>query len=207
MRLFVGVTDFDWFQLHAANAGVEEVNFWKPSPDATFKALQPGEPFLFKLHAPRNFIAGGGFFAKFLTLPVGLAWEAFGEANGARSLVEVKQRISKYRRVAIGPHDNPDIGCIPGRAGSFSASPSGFYRHPTSRRTSWRDGGITRTRELATNSRSAIRISRASPASANPHPLAMRRPLPSISTKPVSGSLGSSSFTRTNCAGASDLRR
>jgi hypothetical protein len=47
------------------------------SPEATFKALQPGELFLFTLHAPRNYIAGGSFFAKFLTLPVNLAWEAF----------------------------------------------------------------------------------------------------------------------------------
>jgi putative restriction endonuclease len=87
-------------------------HFWKPSSEVTFKALQPGEPFLFKLHAPRNFIAGGGFFAKFLTLPVNLAWEAFGESNGARSLAEVKETIGKYRRSSIGPHDNPDIGCI-----------------------------------------------------------------------------------------------
>lgn len=112
MRLFVGVTDYDWFQLHASKAHVDEVNFWKPSPTATFQALQPGEPFLFKLHSPRNFIAGGGFFAKFLNLPVGLAWDAFGEANGARSLDEVKMRISKYRKAPIGPRDNPDIGCI-----------------------------------------------------------------------------------------------
>ena len=95
MRLFVGVTDYDWFRLHADKAGVEEVNFWKPSSVATFRALQPGEPFLFKLHSPRNYIAGGGLFAKFLTLPVALAWDAFGEANGARALAEVKQRISK----------------------------------------------------------------------------------------------------------------
>jgi putative restriction endonuclease len=113
MHLFVGVTDYDWFRLHAAKTVVEEVNFWRPSSGGVpFKALQTGEPFLFKLHAPRNFIAGGGFFAKFLTLPVALAWDAFGEANGARSLAEVKQRISKYRRIPIGPRDNPDIGCI-----------------------------------------------------------------------------------------------
>jgi hypothetical protein len=62
--------------------------------------------------SPRNFIAGGGFFAKFLTLPVSLAWDAFGQGNGARSLAEVKQHIGMYRRSAIGPSDSPDIGCI-----------------------------------------------------------------------------------------------
>jgi predicted nucleic acid-binding protein len=38
MRLYVAVTDKDWFALHASKPEVEEVNFWRPSPDATFKA-------------------------------------------------------------------------------------------------------------------------------------------------------------------------
>jgi putative restriction endonuclease len=59
VRLFVAVTDYDWFQVHAAQSSVEEVNFWQPSPDSAFKALSPGEPLLFKLHSPCNFIAGG----------------------------------------------------------------------------------------------------------------------------------------------------
>lgn len=75
MRLFVAVTDNDWFALHASRKHVEEVNFWRPSPEATFKALQPGELLLFKLHSPLNVIAGGGFFARFLQLPVNLAWD------------------------------------------------------------------------------------------------------------------------------------
>lgn len=91
---------------------MEEVNFWRPSPQASFKALQPGEMFLFKLHAPRNFIVGGGFFTRFLPLPLSLAWSAFGEANGARSLTEVKARISKYRKRPITPNEDPHIGCI-----------------------------------------------------------------------------------------------
>lgn len=112
MRIFVGITDYDWFRLHASKAWVEEVNFWRPSPNGTFKVLAYGEPFLFKLHAPRNFIAGGGFFTKFIRLPVSLAWEAFGEGNGASSLSEVRARIAHYRHQTIGPHDDPMIGCI-----------------------------------------------------------------------------------------------
>jgi putative restriction endonuclease len=112
MNFFVAITDYDWFQLHASKPVVEEVNFWRPSSDASFRALQMGEPFLFKLHSPRNYIVGGGFFTKFLTLPVSLAWEAFGEGNGATSLDEVKQRISKYRHVPISVFDDPNIGCI-----------------------------------------------------------------------------------------------
>jgi putative restriction endonuclease len=83
MRLYVAVTDKDWFALHASKAEVEEVNFWRPSPDAAFKALQPGELLLFKLHSPDNFIAGGGFFTRFLQLPVNLVWNTFGEPSKA----------------------------------------------------------------------------------------------------------------------------
>lgn len=112
VRFFVGVTDWDWYSLHANAASVEEVNFWKPSPKAGFAALQPGELFLFKLHSPRNFIAGGGFFSKFTSLPVSLAWEAFGQSNGARSLAEVRMRIAHYRHTPIPPGEDPTIGCI-----------------------------------------------------------------------------------------------
>jgi len=112
MRIFVAVTDNDWFALHASINRVDEVNFWRPSPDATFKALQPGELLLFKLHAPVSYIVGGGFFVRFLQLPVNLAWDTFKEANGVRTLAEMRQRIAFYRRVPILPNENPNIGCI-----------------------------------------------------------------------------------------------
>lgn len=112
MRLFVAVTDYDWFQLHATKPLVEEVNFWRPSGTAQFKALSIGEPLLFKLHAPRNYIAGGGFFTKFVQLPLRLAWDAFGEGNGVRTLAEARTRIAQYRREPIGVTEDPRIGCI-----------------------------------------------------------------------------------------------
>ncbi len=112
MRLFVAVTDSHWFNLHASKSAVDEVNFWRPSPDAAFKALEPGELLLFKLHSPDNFIAGGGFLTKFLQLPVNLAWDTFREGNGVTSLQEMRDRISFYRRTAMLSHENPTIGCI-----------------------------------------------------------------------------------------------
>jgi putative restriction endonuclease len=112
MKLFVAVTDYDWFQLHASRSDVDEVNFWRPSAEASFKALSTGEVLLFKLHSPRNFIVGGGFFTRFLHLPISLAWDAFVEGNGARSLSEMRDRIARYRHTPIGPTDNPTIGCI-----------------------------------------------------------------------------------------------
>jgi putative restriction endonuclease len=112
MNFFVAVTDYDWFVLHASKPRVEEVNFWRPSSEAPFKALKTGEMLLFKLHSPRNFIAGGGFFTRFVFLPISLAWEAFGEGNGVQSLSEMRNRIAKYRHSSIGPTENPNIGCI-----------------------------------------------------------------------------------------------
>ena len=75
MRIFVSVTDKNWFTQHASRSNVDEVNFWRPSPNATFKALDVGELLLFKLHSPDNFIVGGGFFTKFPQLPVNMVWD------------------------------------------------------------------------------------------------------------------------------------
>src|SRR5262249_48169839 len=112
VRLFVAVTDYDWFQVHVAQSSVEEVNFWQPSPDSTFKALSPGEPLLFLLHSPRDLSACRGVFATFVPVPLSLAWEAFGIGNGVYSLEEGRRRISKYRRVPIASQEDPNIGCI-----------------------------------------------------------------------------------------------
>lgn len=111
MKAFVGVTDFDWFTSLSAITGLDEVNFWQPSGKSRFQSLIPGEPFLFKLHSPRDFIVGGGFFAHSTILPVSLAWSAFGEKNGACSLEEMRNRIERYRRSRPAIEDY-HIGCI-----------------------------------------------------------------------------------------------
>jgi putative restriction endonuclease len=73
--------------------------------------VQAGEFFLFKLHAPLNFIVGGGVFTYANTLPSSLAWEAFQEGNGAASLSEMRQRIIKYRRIDPDIREDFSIGC------------------------------------------------------------------------------------------------
>jgi putative restriction endonuclease len=110
IRLIVIVTDRDWFDQLRAQPHLSEVNFWSPS-DSTFHALQPGELFLFKLHSPDNFIVGGGVFAHATSMPCSLAWEAFGEANGARSLSEMRERIAKYRKIKPESREDFVIGC------------------------------------------------------------------------------------------------
>ena len=112
IRAYVGITDFDWYQLLASRVERDEINFWQPGGSRVFRALEPGELFLFKLHAPHNAIVGGGFFAHSTLLPVNLAWDAFGEANGVQSLQEMRDRISHYRRTETSRRDNFTIGCI-----------------------------------------------------------------------------------------------
>jgi len=112
IRTFVGITDRDWFDLLSARPRLDEVNFWQPSGSRLFRALKPGELFLFKLHSPEDFIVGGGFFAHSSLLPISLAWESFGISNGARSLTEMRSRVAKYRKQAEDRTADYTIGCV-----------------------------------------------------------------------------------------------
>ena len=110
INLVIAVTDDDWFGMLRQRPDIGEVNFWAPSA-AKFRALQPGELFLFKLHAPRNFIVGGGIFAHANAMPWSMAWSTFGEANGARSAQEMRARIARYRRADPAARTEFEIGC------------------------------------------------------------------------------------------------
>jgi putative restriction endonuclease len=107
MKFWVGVTDRAWYE-HLCQSEPDEVNFWQPSARRLAEFLEPGVPFLFKLHAPDNFIVGGGFFVRFSALPARLAWEAFGEKNGVEDYAALRKRIEQYRGVVRG---DPEIGC------------------------------------------------------------------------------------------------
>ena len=111
MKFYVAITDLDWYS-YLSGQQPDEVNFWQPSGGRTFRALEPGEPLLFKLHSPQNFIVGGGFFSRFTQCPASYAWDAFQNKNGAPTFTEMRKRIQKYRRsdAPIGPDEI--IGCI-----------------------------------------------------------------------------------------------
>lgn len=111
-KAFVGVTDSDWYEYLSHRPDLTEVNFWQPGGRTVFKALAPGELFLFKLHSPNNYIVGGGFFAASSLLPVSLAWETFGEMNGVGSLSRMRERIEKYRDGPPNPVEDYVIGNI-----------------------------------------------------------------------------------------------
>jgi putative restriction endonuclease len=110
VKLVVAVTDAEWYRYLRTRSDLAEINFWAPS-GTNFRALSPGELFLFKLHAPLNFIVGGGVFAHASTMPCSLAWETFGEANGAATLSEMRARIRRYRRADPDPREEFQIGC------------------------------------------------------------------------------------------------
>ena len=108
MKLFVGVTNNEWFRFLAEKMP-DEVNFWQPSGSRQFKVLQPGEHFLFKLHSPDNFIVGGGFFVRYSPLSISRAWDAFQQKNGTSSLEHLSTRVHRYRRNTESL--DPVIGC------------------------------------------------------------------------------------------------
>jgi len=96
MKLFVGVTNNEWFRF-LSEGKPDEVNFWRPRSQTDFKALKPGDVFLFKLHSPDDFIAGGGVFVRHSFLPLPLAWQAFGEKNGVPDFETFERRILEHR--------------------------------------------------------------------------------------------------------------
>lgn len=110
MKIYVGVTDKDWYE-QLKTEKPEEVNFWKPG-SSNFRALLPNDIFLFKLHHPVNYIVGGGFYVRFSFLPPFLAWQAFERKNGTNSYEELLKRINKYRGRNGIKDDNSPIGCI-----------------------------------------------------------------------------------------------
>ena len=57
MKFWVGVTNGKWYR-YLSRINTEDVNFWQPGGNSSFKVLQPGAPFLFKLRYPDNAIVG-----------------------------------------------------------------------------------------------------------------------------------------------------
>ncbi|MEX2148247.1 MAG: HNH endonuclease [Candidatus Rokuibacteriota bacterium] len=114
MLAYIANTDYEWYQFLFARPDIDEVNFWRPGGHG-FRALSPGGPFLFRLKAPFNAIAGVGFFVHFSVLPASFAWTAFGTKNGAASETDMRARVETYRRRFGKPLDaaaNYKIGCV-----------------------------------------------------------------------------------------------
>lgn len=112
MRFYLAVTDSDWFRfLRSVRPAPEDVNFWQPS-GRQLANLKQGEPFLFKLHAPFNKIAGLGFFSTFVSFPLNIVWNAFRERNGCANQNQLATKIAHYRQIRgnYDPH-YLTVGC------------------------------------------------------------------------------------------------
>jgi putative restriction endonuclease len=111
MKFWVGITDNSWFAV-LSKTRPDELNFWQPGGNIKFKAIPPGQPFLFKLHSPLNFIVGGGYFLRQSFLPVSIAWDTFAEKNGCTSYGEFTKKIMHYRERNGKTDKDPTIGCL-----------------------------------------------------------------------------------------------
>lgn len=109
MKFYLGVTNNDWFR-YLSKINPEDINFWQPGGSVSFKVLQPGAPFLFKLKSPLNAIGGIGFFSSHTFLPLSVAWDTFRNRNGCQTYDEFSKVILHYRNDKI--NINPTIGCI-----------------------------------------------------------------------------------------------
>jgi len=108
MKIYVAVTDDAWFNyLRGLNPPPDEINFWKPGGQRLNHAV--GTPWLFKLHAPKNYIVGGGYFTYSTQMPLNIAWESFEQKNGVASLGELHRSIARYR---AGATFTTSIGCV-----------------------------------------------------------------------------------------------
>lgn len=112
VRGYVASTDFDWFTFLRERQPLDEVNFWQPS-GRRFHVLSPGEPLFFKLKSPHYAIGGFGLFARHELATAKLAWDAFGDKNGAASFHEMCARIERYRPGRPrAPGKLYQVGCI-----------------------------------------------------------------------------------------------
>lgn len=97
VNLFISNTDNRWFDFLYRSSPHSEVNFWQPSA-TNFRAITPGEFFVFRLKSPRNIIGGFGVLSTATILPIKIAWDAFGQANGVASLTDFVAFIQNYRK-------------------------------------------------------------------------------------------------------------
>jgi putative restriction endonuclease len=109
VSLYIANTDNDWFDFLSSRGALTEVNFWQPG-GKEFHAIEAGELFAFRLKSPRDKIGGFGVLSSASVLPLQIAWETFGEANGAISYDALRAAIARYRpEERVGPITN--IGC------------------------------------------------------------------------------------------------
>lgn len=118
-QFYVGITDTSWYSFLKENYSNGElgtqVNFWTSST-REFKAIGPGELFLFKIHNKKSTeekgeIVGGGYFTYYEQLSISDAWEKYGRGNGRESLQKMQEALKRMQR-KYNVQAGVKIGCI-----------------------------------------------------------------------------------------------
>ena len=118
-KFYVAITTTQWFSFlkneYQNGRSYKFVNFWTPST-ATFKALNEGDMFLFKLHSNKlkgenGEIVGGAIFSHHEVLSINDAWKKFGKGNGTNTVDEISLMLEKIVE-RNGYKTTPKIGCI-----------------------------------------------------------------------------------------------
>lgn len=105
-RFEVLITDPDWYRFLRARPLLDEVNFWQPGRSSNSTA--PGTPWLYLIRGTSS-IWGMGYFAAFSRMPIGVAWDTFGEGNGFDSFLAFQTKIARLK--GVSPNAVGDIGC------------------------------------------------------------------------------------------------
>lgn len=154
-RGYIGLTDPEWYAFLSAKPRVDEVNFWQPHGNRVFRAVNSGDPFFFKLRAPLKGIAGFGFFTRYEAMPAAMAWDCFGEMNGAPDFESMVDRIARLRRDGGSPTGDFLIGCI------MVAAPVFFAREEwVAAPTDWAQTGIQQGKTYALDAGEGNRVFR-----------------------------------------------
>lgn len=98
MKIYVGITDPNWYTYLSLHGITDEVNFWRPRGwIKNVRAIAPGELFFFRLGGGIGRIAGFGIFKHHTVLPLEMAWDTFGDKNGCATRSELVTLIARRR--------------------------------------------------------------------------------------------------------------
>lgn len=105
-RFEVLTTDPDWYRFLRARPSLDEVNFWQPGRASN--STPPGTPWLYLIRGTSS-IWGMAYFSTFSSMPIGVAWDTFGEGNGFDSFTAFQAKIALLKRLPENTVGN--IGC------------------------------------------------------------------------------------------------
>lgn len=120
-RFVVMSTDPDWYAFLRSRPDIDELNFWRPGAAATSDA--PGTPWLFLIRGTSQ-VFGCAFFSAFSRMPIGVAWDTFGAANGFPTFDEFRRKLAKLK--GVSESSVGDVGCAVLSGPSYFAEPVDF---------------------------------------------------------------------------------